>query len=398
MIAWRWPIVFLLIPIGCHTARSASPGPTAAFERGLSVPADRAPSPKVVVDKRSDQLFREGIVAFESKEFATAISRFRETLKKTPNFVPAAYNLALSFKAAGRGPEAEAIYRAALAIDAQHGPSLYNLGLMLASKGDSSSALQLYQQALVSARRLSTSDQETAELPVLIALSDAYREKKNFTQAIIAALSVLEKKPDNSDALIALALVYGEEGKTKLADILCARAIKGSPKDARPNNVLGVIHARAGDTGIAVAYFNQALAKNSAYFPAAFNSGALALFNRDFANAEKYFKRAIDLRPEVADAHLYYAFALEGSQAPQKAETAAKEFEEALRLNPILKQSVCGAGFAYSRASTIRADFRSKAIGLLTECKKFSSLAPNFPEFQLQNVEAKLQVLKGATR
>ena len=65
----------------------------------------------------------------------------------------------------------------------------------------------------------------------------------------------------------------------------------------------------------ALAEFQKAVSLNDKFAPGHLNIGAMALSYRDYDAAEREFAKAVNLDPNSPEAHLDYAYALDGQRA-----------------------------------------------------------------------------------
>ena len=91
-------------------------------------------------------------------------------------------------------------------------------------------------------------------------------------------------------------------------------------------------------------------------------------YDRDWAGAEREFKRAIELNPNYANAHLWYALSLMWTG---RHDEAVLEITRAQQLDPLLLAVSANVGFILAAAHRY-----DEAIA---ECRKTVDLDPNFP-------------------
>jgi tetratricopeptide (TPR) repeat protein len=91
-------------------------------------------------------------------------------------------------------------------------------------------------------------------------------------------------------------------------------------------------------------------------------------YDRDWAGAEREFKRAIELNPNYANAHLWYALSLMWTG---RHDDAVLEITRAQQLDPLLLAVSANVGFILAAAHRY-----DEAIA---ECRKTVDLDPNFP-------------------
>jgi tetratricopeptide (TPR) repeat protein len=357
----------LVLAVGCATAPPPKPVETVA-------------KPPPSVEKSPEELFQQGLADADAGRLDDALAAFQKAIVKSPRMVNAQFNIGLVLERQGNLTQAVEAYEAALALDSSHMPTLLNLGRLYRVQAKFDRAVTLYEEAVKVAGR-------EYDVQLLNNLTVAYRLAKAFDKAEATAKKVLARTKDNADAYKNLALVYYDQGNYRLAEFISANARKLDNKDPGVYNNLGMIYLKLNQRGEALAQFQKAVALNDRFAPGHLNIGAMALTYRDYDLAEKEFAKAVSLDPNSPDAHLDYAFALDGQRGrdPKKGMAAGGEFERALALRPDLPEAVCGAGWAY----TADRSGWDKAMGFLEKCKTQPAVGPA----DRQLIDAKLQTL-----
>ena len=157
-----------------------------------------------------------------------------------------------------------------------------------------------------------------------------------------------------------LAYVYlkDERYPEALREALLAR--EELPKDPEVYNILGLIYMGRGDHQKAREEFRQALLLDPHYSEALNNLGALALLEKDYDTAIKYFKEALQnplyTKPFMALTNLAWAYHKKGED-----EKALASLEKALKLNPRYAKAYYYAGliaFEEGRWEEAKLNFR----------------------------------------
>jgi tetratricopeptide (TPR) repeat protein len=363
---------------GCKTTEARN-SPVALL------PAPGAPASLPAKQKTADELFLEGTAAYESGQDDVARALFTEALDRAPQLVDAQYNVGVISERQGDLAQAAAAYQAALQIDRSHTPSTLNLGRIYLMNGEFEKAIAVFESAVQQPPKIH-------ELALLNNLAAAYRLAKKYAKAEATSRAVLSKYGEDVDALKNLALVFYEQGQYRLAELMGINAEKINPKDPGIRNDLGLVYLKQGQRNRALAEFRQALALDPRFAIAHRNIGALALAYRDYPTAERFFAELVSLEPTSYEAHLDYAYALQGQQPrdPSKALAAAAEFEKALAIQRENPDAICGAGWAYSED---KASW-TKALEYLEKCK--SSPATNSRD--RAEIEARQQTLAALMR
>jgi Flp pilus assembly protein TadD len=336
-----------------------------------------APRPVPLPELKAADSFEQGIAAFDAGNLGQARELFANALAKEPKLVNAQYNLGLIAEREGDFKRAQASYEAVLEIDPRHRPSIVNLARIYCSNGDYPKAIALHERGLQMV--------EDAPDPAMInSLATTYRVAKKYSEAEATIQKILGQDANNLDAYKTLILVYYDQGRLRLAELVAANAKRISDRDPGIFNNLGMVYMGMGEPQLAAGEFRKALAIDPKFPLAYSNLGALALSYRDYSGAESYLAEAISLDSASYRNHLYYAYALDGQKAKdiKKAQIAGLEFEKALALRDQDALATCGAGWAYA------ADPKSasKALRFLQACREQKSTSPQ----DRRKIEAKI--------
>ncbi len=333
------------------------------------------PPPK---EKSTQELFDEGLSAFDKGNLDGAKASFTKVLAKQPQLVAGQYNLGVVSERQGNLVDAEKYYQEAHALDPKHRPTLLNLGKVYRLQDKFEKAIALYEEGL-------KIEGNEFDVGLLNNLTVAYRLAKKFDKAELTARRVLSRTKDNADAYKNLALIYFDQGNYRLAQFISDNAKKLDDKDPGLYNNLGMIYLKFDERRAALGQFQKSVQLNDKFAPGHVNIGAMALSYRDYENAEKSFAKATALDPTSYDGFLAYAWALDGQKGrdPKKGVLAGAAFEKVLSLKADQPDAICGAGWAYA---VDKSGF-DKAIPFLEKCKTLAGTTA--PEQQL--IDAKLK-------
>jgi serine/threonine protein kinase/Flp pilus assembly protein TadD len=218
-----------------------------------------------------------------------------------------------------RPQQAEAFYRAALAIRPTSGAAWNNLAIVLNAQKHKKGAIQAYYKAL-------EIDSELAQ--TWNNLGYALRDRKDHDGAIKAfrkALQINARLPSAWDGLGAVLFA-----QHMLADAIKAfrTALKIDPRHPKAWGNLGAALAQDGNQQEAVKAFHQSLAIDSAQPMVWTNLGLTLHQQRDVAGAVAAHRKALELDPKHAIAWTNLGTALaEQKDFPQAAEALRKGLE-----------------------------------------------------------------------
>jgi tetratricopeptide (TPR) repeat protein len=164
---------------------------------------------------------------------------------------------ALDFTQAGKLDEAEAKYKAILAIDPQIPEVHQNLGYV-------------------------------------------YSQKKDWANAEAAYQKALELKPGNPDVLSALARVYQDSGQPDKAMALMSKAAGDNPTDAKAQFNVGIFNLNSGKTEEAIAAFQKAVEADPTLADAYYHLGTLMVGQNKVTEAVQYLEKYLAMNPTNA--------------------------------------------------------------------------------------------------
>ncbi|HEU4843003.1 MAG TPA: type IV pilus biogenesis/stability protein PilW [Burkholderiaceae bacterium] len=145
-----------------------------------------------------------------------------------------------------------------------------------------------------------TSVQRRAEIRMQLAVG--YYEQGQYPVALDEVKLALAADPQYVDAYGMRALIYMAMGETALAEDNFVHALKLAPHNPDLANNYGSFLCQHGRVPEALKHFEQALANPAYQSPANAlnNAGSCALKIKDYATAEKYLLRALQLTPDLA--------------------------------------------------------------------------------------------------
>jgi serine/threonine-protein kinase len=130
------------------------------------------------------------------------------------------------------------------------------------------------------------------------------------------------------------------------------------PQEAMPKARAAAMRALQIDETLGEAHASLALVKSQ--------------YDHDFVEAEREYKRAIELNPSYAQAHLYYGIFFIYMERPDE---ARREFQLALELDPLSSSNAITATWPYYYAPPSERNYDR----VLEEARKLAALDPNFP-------------------
>ncbi len=190
-----------------------------------------------------------------------------------------------------------------------------------------------------------------------------HHEAGRFREAEQLYRRVLQRDPNNAEALNLLGVLAAQAGHARDAKDMLAKAVAIDGRNAEFRFNLGLVCQGTGDREEAIRYYRQAVEIRPAYADAWLNLGGLLLNKGEAEEAERCHRQAVVLDPANPVTHHNLGAALLVRQAHQEAEQC---FREALRLQPGYAEACNGLGLAQSAQGALdeaAANFR-RALAL----------------------------------
>lgn len=265
----------------------------------------------------------------------------------------------LAHHQAGRRAEAEALYRRALQRDPGNPAVLALLGSLLMDTGDggATEAVELCTKATRLApnvaqfhHALGTALANLRRFPEAIGafrraiqchrdyadghagLGRALASVGQLDEAIASFRTAMTLKPNFAPAYVDLASALRRAGKLDEAVNVATRATEFDPRSGKAHNILGLIYADRHDDARAIQHLERALELQPDLADAHLNIAQVLMQQRDDLDAAiAACRRAIALRPTYAEAHANLGILLvENAQIDE----AMAEYRRAIELNP----------------------------------------------------------------
>ncbi|TFG95384.1 MAG: tetratricopeptide repeat protein [Calditrichales bacterium] len=187
-------------------------------------------------------------------------------------------------------------------------------------------------------------------------IAGAYIGQKNYTEALKELLDAEKLYPDDPELQNELGFVYMEKEKPDLAIQHLRRALELKPDYSAAKNTLGVAYMKNEQWDEAITCF-KGLSENLLYttpqYPL-FNLGWAYYQKKDFAQSEKYYKKAIGLFDEGQNKDAAYIKALHGLSLTYTATGRSREavvlLEKAVQFAPRIAELYFDLGRAYIMA------------------------------------------------
>ncbi|MBN2430294.1 MAG: tetratricopeptide repeat protein [Acidobacteria bacterium] len=289
--------------------------------------------------KFAQALAYKGLAYSMKEDFERATPLFEEAVKQDPAMTMAWHNLARAYRKLGHWEKAEKAVREAINLDPKHFQSHYELSTILANTG-------------------------------------------RTTEAIRAALLSIEINPYFIKGYMTLGKAYELGGKGDLALRLYHEGLKHIPSAVILREE--VIRLSLMKRDMKTAYVEMAiLTKQNNNYDNNMRLGNLAILAGDFEGAEKAFKRAAQIRPDMGDPHFNLG---EIYQSAKLKDEAIAEYEKAIALDANEWKAYNSLGVLFMKDET--PESLKKAAGYFQETLARNTRAPE-PYYNLALIYGK---------
>jgi tetratricopeptide (TPR) repeat protein len=198
----------------------------------------------------------------------------------------------------GQFAEAEALYRAILAIHPAHAEAAYNLGVALQTQGRLQDAIGAYRRAI--AVRPTFAD-------AYANLGTALQDLGQIDESIAIYRHAISLRPDSALAACNLGVALRAKGQFEEAVAVFNRALLINPNDSAAYANLGAVLLDQGNAAAALDACRRAVAANPRMVIALCNLGATYKALNRLEEAEAVYRQALTLQPDFPEGHFCLA-------------------------------------------------------------------------------------------
>jgi Tfp pilus assembly protein PilF len=302
------------------------------------------------------------------------------------------------------GPEAHDTARArlhkALEIDGKLWEAWHDLGAIAYREGEDDAAIESYSKALkikpnhtptllarAEAHRraghkkdartdyetaLRNSDPDDPARPDAAArLASLLRDVGDFDDAVTVIRDTVRISGVTAKIYTELGLIYIQQQRLELAELVLAKAIELDAKDPAIFNALALLALKQGKAQEAFDRFDRAASLDASYIDARFNKASVLLDAGDYARAKVELAAVVERRPEDYAATVSLGVAHRGLKDHKE---ARKMWELVIKSAP--KRSNARADAMFNLA-LLKLDFLEDAVGGKADLERYLQEAPS---------------------
>lgn len=300
------------------------------------------------------------------------------------------------------GPEAQETAKArlkdAVAIDPKLWEAHHDLGIIALREGDDDAAIEHFTRALAikshtpsllgraeahrhaGHRRDARADYEAAiraadeddpnRRDASARLASLLRDAGEYDDAVALLRETVRVGGVNAKIYTELGLIYMQQKRPELAQLVLAKALELDAKDPAIYNALAMLAQRSGKAQEAFQLFDQAVSLDASYIDARFNKATVLLDAGDYQRAKVELSAIVERKPDDYAAYVALGVAQRGLK---EHEAARKTWDRVIREAPRRSNARADAMFDLAM---LKLDFLEDAAGGKVELERYLQEAP----------------------
>jgi tetratricopeptide (TPR) repeat protein len=269
-----------------------------------------------------DTLNLLGLIAYQQRDFDTAIALVSRAVGIAPDRPAYYYILGNAYKDKGLQPQSTACFRRVLKLDPGSAEAYFKIGVIEYESGNIDRALACFRSVL----------ELKPDFPAVHTLVGDMMQKAGRPDSALANyLAALEYDHQSAELYNKIGTSYKQQRKYRLAQANFHRALELIPDmpDALFN--LALIHADSGECDAAIGYYQRVLEIEPDSAETLYNLAGLFANKGQFDHAIRLFQKALIIKPDHADTHNNLGLSL---KALGKIEEAILQFKKAIDIDP----------------------------------------------------------------
>lgn len=273
-----------------------------------------------------------GVIAYQDGEDDAAIEHFTRALGVNEGHTPSRLARAEAHRRAGHRRDARADYEAALRATEEDDPSRRDASARLASM---------------------------------------LRDAGEYDDAVTILRETVRVHGVNAKIYTELGLIYIQQKRLELAQLVLAKALELDAKDPAIYNALAMLAQRLGKAQEAFQLFDQAVSLDASYIDARFNKATVLLDAGDYQRAKVELSAIVERRPDDHAAHVALGVAHRGLK---EHEAAKKTWDRVIKEAP--RRGAARADAMFNLAQ-LKLDFLEDITGGKADLERYLQEAPS---------------------
>jgi tetratricopeptide (TPR) repeat protein len=279
-----------------------------------------------------DALHMRGLIAWQHGKPERAVELIGQALTLSPDFAEAHCNLGNALQAQGRLEEAEAAFRKALELQPGFAEAHYNLGNTLLAAEKHEDAVAAYRQALAL---------KPDHVPAMENLGEAFLRLGGLDEAMEVFEKILQFKPERAHTHFKIGNVFYDSYRYHDAEASYRKALELDPDHLEVRLNLATTLRRLRRRAEANELYKHLLARPPRDPNLLNKLGNILIVDEQWNEAIALLQRAVELRPDFAEAHLNLGLALRGGT---RFEESLLAYRRAIELQPNLAKALLELG------------------------------------------------------
>jgi len=288
-------------------------------------------------------------------QFDEAESSLARARQLAPGNLEILYNEALLDEDEGRFDDAVKVLTDAIAgMKNEQGASPNALGILYEQLGMAYRDQGNYQGALDAFQEMAKANPDSRKRAQMLTI-DTYRENHQLDRAVTEAKKALDEDPKSQDAVVTLALLYGEQGDSAQGTHLLQGLLKGTNADSEIYLDIAQVQLRGkkyADAEQSAEKADQLAGQDSLQKQTAwFMIGSIYERQKKYEQAEQEFRKVLDVNPNNAPVLNYLGYML--ADRGIRMDEATSLIQRALKEEPTNGAYLDSLGWAYYKQNKL---------------------------------------------
>jgi tetratricopeptide (TPR) repeat protein len=290
-------------------------------------------------------LYYLGSLGAKQGKHTEAIGALRAALRLKPDYLPARLKLAESLFAAGELDESDETYSAIIRQWPEAAEAYYGLGRISAARGNLTEARESFRRACDLFPSYGAAHYALAQVDRKLGKSEESDQQLSLhakTKTLVPPVEdplrdALRALDMAAESRLERGVALEQAGRLKDAIAETEKALQLDPKLVLAHVNLIILYGRTGNLEKAEEHYQAAVRLNPNQFPDAhYDYGLVLMKEGKLDEAERAFRRALEINPSFADAHNNLGYLLERQE---KSAEAIAEYKKAVEHNPSFRQA-----------------------------------------------------------